>query len=293
MKQGIGVLLLLAVLTLSGMLFTVNEREYAVKFRLGEIVKTDYTPGLHWKLPLINNIRKFDRRILTLDARPERFLTSEKKYVDVDSYVKWRIEDVKSFYTATRGDEFIARERMSQIIKDGLRAEFAKRSLKDVISTEREAIMTALRKSTNEKVKDFGIEIVDVRIKRIDLPDSVSGTVYNRMRSERKRVANEWRSQGREEAEKIRADADRQVEVLLASARSEAERLRGEGDAEATRIYAESYARDPEFYRFYKSLQTYRNSFRKQGDVLVLDSNEPFLRYLKQANPEQASPEKP
>ncbi len=287
MKQGLGLLLLVAALVLSGSLFTVNEREYAVKFRLGEIVKTDYTPGLHLKVPLINNIRKFDRRILTLDARPERFLTSEKKYVDVDSYVKWRIQDVEAFYSATRGDEFIARERMSQIIKDGLRAEFAKRSLKDVISTEREAIMDALKASTNEKVRDFGIEIVDVRIKRIDLPESVSGTVYNRMRSERKRVANEWRSQGREEAEKIRADADRQVAVLLATARSDAEQIRGAGDAEATRIYAESFGQDPEFYNFYKSLETYRNSFRKQGDVLVLDTNEPFLRYLRQASPGQ------
>lgn len=281
MKNIILFIFILIGLILYGSAFTVNELEYAVKFRLGEIVKSDYEPGLHWQMPIVNNVQKFDRRILTLDARPERFLTSEKKYVDVDSYVKWKIADVNAFYSATRGDEFAARERMTQIIKDGLRAEFAKRTLKDVISTEREAIMEALKISTNAKALDFGIQIIDVRIKRINMPDNVSESVYNRMRTERKRVANEWRSSGHEEAEKVRADADRQVEVLLATARKNAEELRGQGDASATEIYASSYGVNPEFYRFYKSLETYRNTFQNKEDIMVLDPNSDFFEYFR------------
>lgn len=261
--------------------FTVSEIEYAAKFRLGEIVRTDFDPGLHWQFPIVNNVRKFDRRILSLDAPPQRFITSEKKDVIVDSFVKWRIANVRDFYAATSGgDEVRARARLSQIIADGLRAEFAKRTLREVISTEREDIMASLVIRASEVAKSLGVEIVDVRVKRIDLPDQVSSSVFNRMRAERTEVANQLRSEGREEAEKIEAGAERERTVLLAEAQRESERIRGEGEARATELYADAFERDPDFYSFYRSLQAYRNTFGAGGSVMLLDSGSEFFNYF-------------
>lgn len=281
MKNLVLILVAIGALLLLSAAFTVAEPEYAVKFRLGKIVRTDFEPGLHFKVPIINNVRKFDRRLLTLDADPERFLTSEKKDVVVDSFVKWRIADVARYYTATGGDEQMAANRLSQILRDGLRGEFAKRTLLEVVSGQREDIMRALTVSASNIAANLGVDIVDVRIKRINLPDEVSGSVYNRMRTERLRVANELRSQGREAAERIRADADRQVQVLLANAQRDAEEVRGEGDAVAADLYAQAYNRNQEFYAFYRSLQAYRDTFRSEEDVLVMDPESEFFDYFK------------
>ncbi len=265
--------------------FTVSEVEYAAKFRLGEVVRTDFEPGLHWQMPLINNVRKFDRRILTLDAQPERFITSEKKDVIVDSFVKWRISNVRDFYTATGGGDLVrARQRLSQIIADGLRAEFAKRTLQQVISTEREDIMQSLVIRASEVASSLGIEIVDVRVKRIDLPDQVSSSVFSRMRAERKEVANELRSEGNEAAQKIAAGAERQRTVLLAESQRDAERIRGEGDAQAADLYSTAYDRDREFYSFYRSLQAYRTTFGSGGDVMMMDASSEFFDYFGTQN---------
>ncbi|MFK7958164.1 MAG: protease modulator HflC [Lysobacterales bacterium] len=282
--KGIGLILAgLAAIVVYLSAFTVSEVEYAAKFRLGEVVRTDFEPGLHWQLPIVNNVRKFDRRILTLDAQPERFITSEKKDVIVDSFVKWRISDVRDFYTATGGGDLVrARQRLSQIIADGLRAEFAKRSLQEVISTEREEIMQSLVVRASGVASSLGIEIVDVRVKRIDLPDQVSSSVFSRMRAERTEVANELRSEGQEEATKIAAGAERQRTVLLAESQRDAERIRGEGDAQAADLYATAYDRDREFYSFYRSLQAYRSTFGNGGDVMMLDASSEFFDYFGQ-----------
>ncbi|MGV6853169.1 MAG: protease modulator HflC [bacterium] len=282
------IIVLLFGLVVYQSVFTVDQREYAIRFKLGEIVESDYQPGIHWMTPFINNVMKFDRRVLTLDANPDRFLTSEKKFVEVDSYVKWKIADINGFYSTTRGDEFVARERLEQIMKDGLRAEFARRTLKEVISEQREAMMQALLVKANEEAKGFGIEIVDVRVKRINLPDEVSSSVYNRMRSERKRVANELRSEGHEQSEKIRSDADRQVQVLLAEAQAKAEQIRGEGDAQSAATYAQAYGSDAEFYAFYRSLQAYRNSFTSGRDVMIVDPDSSFFEYFQNESGETA-----
>jgi membrane protease subunit HflC len=273
------VLIALGLLVLSLSAFTVAEYEFAAKFRLGKIVTTDFEPGLHWQIPIVNNVRKFDRRILTLDAPPQRFITSEKKDVIVDSFVKFRISDVREFYRATSGDLQQARSRLSQIIADGLRTEFAKRTLRAVVSTEREEIMTTLNTRANEVADSLGIEIVDVRIKRIDLPEEVGSSVFSRMRAERTEVANELRAQGREQAEIIEATAEREVRVLVAEAQRDAELIRGEGDARAAEMYAEAYNKNPEFYAFHRSLQAYRASFRNH-DVMLLDSKSEFFDYF-------------
>lgn len=279
----IGALILVAIVVVIGLLsvFTVSETEYAAKFRLGRIIATDYEPGLHFKWPFVNNVRKFDRRILNLDSRPQRFITFEKKDVIVDSFVKWRILNVRDFYTATGGDQATLRSRLTQIIADGLRTEFAKRTLKQVISTEREEIMASLAVTANQTATSLGIEIVDVRIKRIDLPEEVSASVFRRMRAERAEVANELRSEGRELAEKIQAAADRQVQVLLAEAQRDAERIRGEGDAAATALYADAYERDPDFFSFRRSLEAYRKTFEGGRDVMLLDADSEFFNYFR------------
>lgn len=282
MKPGILIIIGAIAAAIYASAFTVAQPEYAIKFRLGKIVRTDFEPGLHWQVPIINNVKKFDRRILTLDADPERFLTSEKKDVIVDSFVKWRIIDVANFFTATSGDELIASQRLSQIIKDGLRGEFAKRTLRDVVSEEREQIMSALTVNANVQAASLGLEIVDVRIKRIDLPDEVSSSVYRRMQTERLRTANELRSEGREIAERIRAQADREIQVLIADAQRLAEEVRGEGDAKSAELYANAYSKDPEFYAFFRSLQAYRQTFMGGGDVLVLDPASEFFEYFGQ-----------
>jgi membrane protease subunit HflC len=272
-------LTLLIVASMS--LFTVDQRQHAMVFQLGEIKDVVSEPGLHVKWPLIQNVRYFDKRILTFDSNePERFLTSEKKNVLVDSFVKWRIIDVRQFYLSV-GDESRAQTRLTQAVNAGLREEFGKRTLHDVVSGERDRIMEDMRAKADADARKIGAQVVDVRLKRVDLPLEVSESVYRRMEAERKRVANELRSQGAAEAEKIRADADRQREIIVAEAYREAQRIKGEGDAKSTAIYAAAFGQNPEFYAFYRSLDAYRNSFRSKSDVLVLEPNSEFFKYLK------------
>lgn len=280
MKNLILPILVLVAIVVGSSLFTVREDQYAVLFRLGEIQRSDFEPGLHFKLPLVNNIIKFDRRILSLDSTPERFLTSEKKDVLVDSVVKWRIADVRDYYTATRGDELRAQQTLGQIVKDRMRDEFNKRTLQQVVADQRDEMMDLLKTAANASARQLGIVVVDVRIKRIDLPDAVTDAVFQRMRSERAQVANALRSKGGEVGEQLRSEADRQIQVILADAERDAQRIRGEGDAEAARIYADAYNRDAEFYAFHRSLEAYRQSFRTSGNVLVLDPKSPFFEYF-------------
>ncbi|HEB67530.1 MAG TPA: protease modulator HflC [Gammaproteobacteria bacterium] len=272
-------LVLIVMLGLSSV-FTVDERELAIKFRLGKIVRADYEPGLHFKVPLINNVRKFDKRILTLDARPANYLTKEKKNVIVDFFVKWRIHDVVTYYKAMSGEERKAMERIYATINDGLRSEFGKRSIQEVISGERSEIMNTMTNEANRQLGKFGVEVVDVRVKRIDFSDDISDSVYRRMEAERLRVAKDFRSRGAEEAEKIRAKADKERTVLLADAYKQAQTIRGEGDAKAAEIYAKAYKQDPEFFAFYRSLQAYRKSLGGETDTLVLEPDSEFFRYF-------------
>jgi membrane protease subunit HflC len=272
----------MASLALVGMMsvFTVNEGEKAIKFQLGEIVKDDYTPGLHVKLPIINNVRHFDARIQTMDSKPERFLTAEKKNVIVDSFVKWRIGDVKTFYTVVAGDIDQANLRLDQIIKDLFRSEFGKRNIKQLVSTDRSEIRELLIKNSKSLAGALGMEIVDVQVMRIDLPEEVSSSVFRRMEAERERVAREFRSEGAEAAERIRADADRQRVVTLANAYRDAEKLRGEGDATAAEIYAKAYNQDSDFFGFYRSLNAYKKTLTSSS-TLVLEPNSDFFQYFK------------
>ncbi len=261
--------------------FTVTETEKAIKFKLGEIVEADYQPGLHFKFPFINNVKKFDARILTLDSSPERFLTAEKKNVIVDSFVKWRIGDVKIFYTAVAGDPYQANVRLDQVIKDAFRSEFSKRDIKQLVSTDRSAVREALIAKTAEAARTLGIEIVDVQVKRIDLPSEVSHSVYSRMEAERARVAREFRSQGSEAAEKVRADADKQKEIILANAFRDSEIMKGEGDAKASDIYAKAYGEDVEFYTFYRSMNAYKKTFSSSSNIMVTEPDSEFFKYFK------------
>jgi membrane protease subunit HflC len=262
-------------------LFTVNEGQTAIRFRLGEIVESNYRPGLHFKWPFINNVHKFDMRLQTSDAEPpERFLTAEKKNVLVDYFIKWRIADVRRFYTSVGGEISQANLRLDQIIKDGLRSEFGKRTLQEVVSGDRAQIMEILATTARREADQLGIEAMDVRIKRIDLPAEVSDSVFKRMKAERERVAKDFRSRGEEAAERIRAGADRQSTVLLAEAYRDAERSRGEGDARAAGIYAQAYSKNPDFYRFYRSLNAYRNSFSTREDLLLLQPDSEFFKYF-------------
>ncbi len=277
------IVLLGAGVLLSMSLFTVHEREYAILFRLGEITRSDYEPGLYLKMPLINNVRKFDRRVLVLDARPELFLTSEKKNLNVDYFVEWRIKDVRRYYTAVGGQESQALQRLSRIINDSMLAEFAKRTIQEVVSGERAKIMDIVQEMANQQARVFGVEVVDVRIKRIDLPPEVSNSVYQRMRAERTRVAKELRSRGAEAAERIRADADRQRTIILAEAYRKSEQIRGEGDARAAEIYAKAYQKDPEFYSLYHSLNAYRETFQGKDDLLIIEPDSDFFKYFKDA----------
>jgi len=266
--------------------FTVNEREFAIKFRLGEIVKYDYEPGLYWQIPFINNVKKFERRILTLDALPTRYLTKEKKNVNVDFFVKWQISEPATFYkTMQGGNERTAQERIYTIINDGLRGEFSNRTIQEVISGERREIMSSSTKVLNERVKEFGIKVVDVRIKRIDYEQQISDSVYRRMASERTRVAKDLRSKGAESAEIIRAEADRKRTILLANAYNESQTVRGDGDAKASEIYANAYKKNPEFYSFYRSLEAYRTSFASKDDLIVLEPDSDFFSYFKKSTP--------
>lgn len=263
--------------------FTVDETERVIKFRLGQVVKSDYTPGLYWQIPFVNNIETFDARIQTLDAEPELYLTSEKKNVIVDSFIKWKIREdgVTAFYTATGGDVLRANVRLSQFIKDGLRSEFGKRTIQEVISKKRAEIRDIMTKQSNVLAKDFGIEIIDVRIKRIDLDKEISESVYRRMEAERQRVANDYRARGEEQAEIIRAAADRKRTVILAEAYRDAEIIRGKGDGVAASIYAKAYNKDAKFYGLYRSLDAYKKTFAGKDDILVVEPNSEFFKYFK------------
>jgi modulator of FtsH protease HflC len=264
------------------MLFTVDQRQYAIVFQLGEIKEVIKEPGLSFKWPLIQNVRYFDRRILTMDSvEPERFLTAEKKPVLVDSFVKWRIADVHQYYISVGGDELLARTRLSQTVNSGLREEFGRRTVHDVVSGARDKIMEDVQKKADADARAIGVEIVDVRLKRVDLPPEVSESVYRRMETERKRVANELRSQGAAEAERIRADADKQREVIVAEAYRDAQKIKGEGDAKAAATYGKAFGENPEFYAFYRSLEAYRQSFSNKTDVMVVDPSADFFKYLK------------
>jgi membrane protease subunit HflC len=276
----VGVLIVLVIGAMS--LFVVDQRQNAIVFRLGEVVDVRKAPGLYFKIPLVDNVRYFDVRILTIDtAEPERFLTSEKKNVLVDLFVKWRITDVRQYYVSVGGNESFAQTRLLQTINDGLRAEFGNRTVHEVVSGERDKIMDLMREKANDDALKIGVEVLDVRLKRVDLPQEVSVDVYRRMEAERKRVANELRSTGAAESERIRAEADKQREVIVAQAYRDAQRIKGEGDARATAIYARAYEQNPEFYAFYRSLEAYRASFRGRNDVLVLEPNSEFFKYLR------------
>jgi membrane protease subunit HflC len=281
------------ILIASGTLYTVDQRQNAIIDQLGEVKEVITAPGLHFKWPLIQKVRYFDMRILTYDdAEPLRFITSEKKPVLVDSFVKWRIVDVKQYYVSVQGDEMRAATRLKQTISGGLQAEFGSRTVHDVVSGERERIMNEVREKADQDLRRIGVEIVDVRLKRVDLPQDVSDSVYRRMEAERKRVANELRSTGSAEAERIRAEADRQREVILAEAYRDAQRVRGEGDAKAASTYAAAFTQNPEFYSFYRSMEAYRTAFRGRNDVMLLEPNSEFFRYLKDASGKPRAPAK-
>lgn len=276
------VALVAALLLLSLSIYTVDQRQAALVFQLGEVVQVRKSPGLYFKLPFVQNVRFFDTRILTLDAaEPERFITSEKKNVLVDYYIKWRVFDVEKYYVSFAGDEVRAENRLFQTINDGMRAEFGQRTVHDVVSGERDNVMDLLRGKADQDARRFGVQVMDVRIKRVDLPVEVSESVYRRMDAERKRVANELRSTGSAEAEKIRADADRQREIIIAEAYRDAQRIKGEGDSRASAIYGGAYGLNPEFYAFYRSMDAYRQSFAGKNDVMVLQPNSEFFRYMK------------
>lgn len=276
----IGVVVVLVLLSAS--MFTVDQRQNAMVFQLGQVVSVKKTPGLYFKLPLIQNVRYFDTRILTMDASdPERFITSEKKNVLVDSFIKWRVIDVTQYYVSVGGDETRAQIRLNQTVNDGLRAEFGKRTIHEVVSGQRDEIMNLIRTKADSDARKIGVQVVDVRIKRVDLPETVSVDVFRRMEAERKRVANELRATGAAEAEKIKADADKQKEIIVAQAYRDAQRMKGEGDAKASAEYAAAYGKNPEFYAFYRSMQAYRDSFRNKSDVLVVDPSADFFKYMK------------
>lgn len=288
MKQGLGALAIslagLILITFSSM-YVVDQRQNAILFRLGEVVSVKKDPGLYFKIPMLDNVRIFDVRILTIDPpEPQLFLTSEKKNVLVDLFVKWRIADVRQYYASIEGGgggETQAQTRLLQTINDGLRAEFSNRTVHDVVSGERDQIMELMRNKANEDAEKIGIEVIDVRLKRVDLPPEVSGSVYQRMEAERKRVANELRSTGAAESEKIRAEADRARMAIIADAYRDAQKIKGDGDAKAAATYAQAYGQNPEFYAFYRSLDAYRASFKNRSDIMVLDPSSEFFKYFK------------
>lgn len=279
----VGAIAALILFSLSA--FVVDQRQTAIVFQLGEMVSEKTAPGLYFKIPLVQNVRYFDSRILTMDSvEPERFITAEKKNVMVDSFVKWRIADVKQYYISVGGDEMRARTRLMQTVNASMREEFGKRTINEVVSGERERIMQVLREKADVDARKIGVEVLDVRLKRVDFPNEISDSVFRRMDAERKRVANELRATGNAESEKIRADADRQREVTLADAYRDAQKIKGDGDAKATAIYASAFGRNSEFYSFYRSLEAYKQSFKDKGDVMVLDPSSAFFKYLKSSS---------
>lgn len=265
--------------------FRIQETETAIKLQLGKVQRASYEPGLHLKFPFVEQVLKFDKRVQTLDSAPELYLTNEKKNLLVDSFVKWRVSDPERFYTSAGGSALRANDRLSVVVQKSLKDEIGKRTLQQVVSGDRSVIMDTMRTSARDQAADLGIEIVDARIKRVDLPEKVSQSVYDRMSAERGQVAKLFRSEGEERARQIRAEAEREREVILAEAQRDAEKLRGEGDGKSTEIYAAAYGRDAEFYSFYRSLQAYRRSFSSASDVLLLDSKSQFFRYFKDSMP--------
>lgn len=261
--------------------FQVAEYQEGVKFRLGEIIETDFEPGLHFKLPFVNSVRLFDTRILSLSTPPERFLTSEKKNLIVDYYIKWRITDPADFYRATRGQESVAESRLNQIVKDSMKSQISSRTIAEVVSGDRDLFMRNVIETTNEDISGLGLEIVDVRIMRIELPQEVRESVYSRMEKERSTVAKAIRSRGEEQAKRISSDADRQRVVIVSEAEREADEIRGEGDAKAAKLYAESFGQDEEFFAFYRSIQAYQKAFANGSDTFVLSPDSPFFRYFQ------------
>ena len=276
----IGIIAVVVLLSLS--MFVVDQRQTAIVLQLGEMIDVKTEPGLYFKTPLVQNVRYFDSRILTMDSvEPERFITAEKKNVMVDSFVKWRIIDAKQFYVSVGGDEVRAQTRLMQTVNSSMREEFGKRTINEVVSGERDKIMEVLRTKADFDARKIGVEVLDVRLKRVDFPAEISDSVYRRMDAERKRVANELRATGNAESEKIRADADRQREVILANAYRDAQKIKGEGDGKAASIYAAAFGRNAEFYSFYRSLEAYKQSFKSKSDVMVLDPSSAFFKYLK------------
>jgi len=285
MKTGIRNFLvgaIIAMVMLSMSTFVVDQRQAAIVFQLGEVVRVETAPGLNFKLPLVQNVRFFDSRILTLDTvDPERFITAEKKNVLVDSYVKWRIVDVKQYYVSVGGDEARAQTRLLQTVNSSMREEFGKLTIHDVVSGKRDELMRVVQEKTDSDARRIGVEVLDVRLKRVDFPVEISDSVYRRMEAERKRVANELRATGNAESEKIRADADRQRQVTLSQAYREAQKIKGEGDARGTALYAAAFGRNTEFFSFYRSMEAYKQTFKDKGDVMVLDPSSAFFKYLK------------
>ena len=276
----VSIIVLLILLSLST--FTVDQREFALVFRLGEIVSVKKEPGLYFKTPIVENVKFFDKRILTYESeQPDRFITSEKKNVLVDSYIKWRIMDPSKYYVSVNGDERQAERRITQTVNDGLRAEFGKRTIQEVVSGQRSEIMGILQERADSESRLIGVEILDVRLRRVDLPEEVSQSVYQRMNAERKSVANELRSQGFADSEKIRAVAEKERDIIITEAYKDAQKIKGEGDASASRIYADAFSKNQDFYDFFRSLEAYRKSFKGKDDILVLDPNSDFFKFLK------------
>lgn len=290
-KNMMWVILAVIVVTVgSSAVYYVDEREKAIVFQFGEIVRSNDKPGLHFKAPLINNVKYFDARVQTMDSDPELYLTREKKNLVVDSFVKWRITNAANYYTRLGGLASNARNRLAQRVNDALRSEFGNRSVQQVISGDRVEIMDVVRELTNEETASLGIEVLDVRLKRVDLDPDISERVYQRMEAERSRVAKDLRARGAEAAERIRADADRERAIILAEAEQKAQEIKGQGDAEATAIYADAFNRDREFYRMYRILNAYRNTFATPDNLLVIEPDSEFFRYFNQASPASVEP---
>ena len=288
----IAIIVVIALIASSTM-YTVDQRQNAIVFQLGEVKEVVQRSGLHFKWPLLQNVRLFDMRILTFDdPEPLRFLTQGNRPVLVDSFVKWRVADVRQYYVSVQGDEIRAQTRIKQTVSGSLRDEFGVRTVHDVVSGERDHIMSRVRDKVDQDLKRIGVEVIDVRLKRVDLPADVSESVYRRMEAERKRIANELRSTGAAEAERIRADAERQREVILAEAYRDAQRVRGEGDAKSAAIYAAAFSQNPEFYAFYRSMEAYRSTFRGRNDLMLLEPNSDFFRYLKDSMGRQGGAKK-
>lgn len=275
-----GLLVVIAGLSL----FTVNERELAIKLQFGEVVQVEHEPGLHMKIPVLQNVRKFPKRILTIEDKPERIFTAERAALQVDFFVKWRIVDAVQFYTSTGGNLVIANDRLSEIIKNAIVTEFGKRSVQEAISVERAELMRDMLSNAKDTAQGLGVELIDVRVKQVEFPDDVRNSVYLQMREERARVAAELRAEGREISELMRSTADKERTIILADAYRESQKIRGVGDATASEIYARAYSKDPEFYAFYRSIDAYRKSMGRAGDILVIDPNNEFFRYLNQSD---------